>query len=194
MEQIQLSFVGPFGWFASTGVEALSQASVGGSPGIYLWTSPTSDGELVYYVGETGRSFSQRMNEHLSEQLSGRYPIYEPEAFGQGRKQLLWGGVYRPLAEPSVEGFVSQLPAMAPALVQFVRAMRFHVAPTSTSVRVRQRIEASLADHLYRQDGVVGQFQDSGIHYSPRSENEDPVRALLTWQARPLGVPDVLEA
>ncbi len=109
MEQIQLSFVGPFGWFASSSVEALSQAGVARSPGIYLWTSPTPNGEFVYYVGETARSFVRRMDEHLSEQLSGRYRIYEPEAFAQGRKQLLWRGVYGPGAEPSVEGFVSQL-------------------------------------------------------------------------------------
>jgi hypothetical protein len=134
------------------------------------------------------------MDEHLSEQLSGRYRIYEPEAFAQGRKKLLWRGVYGPGAETNVEGFVSQLSAMAPALVQFVRTMRFHVAPASASDRIRRRIEAALAGHLYRQDGVLGQFQDSDIRYTPRSKNEEPVRVQLTWQARPLGVPDMLEA
>lgn len=193
MEQMRLAFVGPFAWFTNSGVEVLSQANVARSAGIYLWTSPTADGELVFYVGETGRSFSRRMEEHLSEQLSGRYRIYDPKAFAQGRKELLWRGVYGAGAERSVEGFVSQLPTIAPALVQFVRAIRFHVAPISTSDRLRQRIEASLADHLYRQEGAVGKFQDP-IHYSPRLENEDPVRVLLTWQARPLGVPDALVA
>jgi hypothetical protein len=179
---------------ASSGVEALSQAGVAQSPGIYLWTSPTPSGELVFYVGETARTFARRMDEHLSEQHSGRYAIYEPEAFALGRRQLLWRGVYGLGAESSVEGFVSRLPALAPAVVQFVRAMRFHVAPISTSDRIRRRIEAALAGHLDAQDGVVGQFQESDVRHSPRFENEDPVEVHCTWQARPLGVPDMLEA
>jgi hypothetical protein len=192
MEQIQLSFTGPFGWFPSSALASVGQAPVAQSAGIYVWTSPTPEGEMVYYVGETARSFVRRMNEHLTEQLSGRYRIYEPDAFAQGRKQLLWRGVYGPEAELSVEGFVSLLPTLAPALVRFVRSMRFHLAPTSSSDRIRRRIEASLAAHLYSQGGAVGQFQDADIHYSPRVDREEPVAVQVTWQARPLGAPDAL--
>lgn len=65
-------------------------AAVAARPGIYLWTVATPDGDdLVYYVGETARSFADRLTEHLKEQLSGAYRIYDPEPFGAGTKQLL---------------------------------------------------------------------------------------------------------
>jgi hypothetical protein len=193
MEGIELSFTGPFGWFAGSGAP-LSAAAVSKSPGIYLWTIPTPDGELVYYVGETARSFWRRMDEHLSEQLSGRYRLYEPMAFAHGKKNELWRGVYGPGAERSVEGFVAKLPSIAAALADFVHQMRFHVAPMDTTDNLRRRTEAALAAHLYQQPGLVGSFQEAGIHYSPRLVDEEPVQVRLTWEVRPLGVPDVLEA
>lgn len=67
MEQVHLSFAGPFGWFANSNVEALSQASVAKSPRIYLWTSLTPGGELGYCVGETGCAFARRMDRHAAD-------------------------------------------------------------------------------------------------------------------------------
>ena len=90
METLDLSFSGPFAWLPGGDLEWLSEATVGKEPGIYLWTVLAPEGELVYYLGETGRSFGRRMEEHLQEQLSGRYRLYEPEEFFRGGKRLLW--------------------------------------------------------------------------------------------------------
>jgi len=194
METIELDFSGPFAWLPGEAVPSLAEAPIGKRCGIYLWTVPTEAGELVYYVGETGRPFARRMEEHLSEQLSGRYRLYEPTAFLRGEKKLLWPGVYGPGSEPSVAGFVQQLPALAPALVLIVRAIRFHVAPTTCDDRIRRRIEAALAQHLREQDGDVGAFQDEHVRYVPRRPNEKPILVRFGWQQRPLGGPDTIEA
>ena len=191
---IGLTFLGPFAWLPGASVPCLAEADVGSNAGIYIWTVPTTHGELIYYVGETARGFAHRMEEHLAEQLSGRYRIYEPNAFLRGEKQLLWRGVYGRGAKPNVSGFVDQLPSLATELVRFVRIMRFHVAPTSCTVRSRRRIEAALAHHLRQQEGMVGTFQDDDVRYTGRRASEEPITVNLTWQQKPLGVPELLEA
>lgn len=193
-QTVELAFSGPFAWFPGGDVPCLSDAPEGHQAGIYLWTAPTPSGELVYYVGETGRSFARRMQEHLSEQLSGRYRLYEPKSFLRGERNLLWRGLYGSGAEPSLLGFVERLPTLAPPLAEFVRAMRFHVAPTTCGDRLRRRIEAAIALHLYGQANPIGELQDAGIHYAPRLPEEEAVVVHLEWAQRPLGVPDALEA
>lgn len=194
MESIELKFSGPYSWLPGSSITYLAETGVGSRSGIYLWTINSTLGEIVYYIGETARSFVRRMDEHLAEQLSGRYRLYEPNAFLRGEKNLLWRGVYGPGAQPNVSGFVAQLPSLAPALVQVVRAMRFHVAPTTCSDRSRLRIEAALAYHLRKQEGLVGTFQDEDVQYKPRRLNEDPITVKLSWEQKPLGVPDQMEA
>jgi hypothetical protein len=151
------------------------EVEVGTNPGIYLWTVPSIFGDLVYYVGETARGFAPRMDEHLSMQLSGRYRIYEPKAFLRGEKKLLWRGVYGKGAEANVAGFVDKLPTLAPTLVEFVRSIRFHVAPTTCTDRMRKRIEAALADHLRQQKGLVGEFQEEDVRYVQRQAEEEAI-------------------
>jgi hypothetical protein len=194
VETIELKCSGPYAWLPGLSVPSLAEVKVGTQAGIYIWTVPSTVGELVYYVGETAWSFAQRMGEHLTEQLSGRYRIYKPGAFLQGEKQLLWRGVYGRNAEPNVFSFVANLPAWAPELVRFIRAIRFHVAPTTCSDRLRRRIEAALAQHLRVQEGLIGNFQDEDVRYGPRRKDEEAIAVSLKWQQTPLGVPEQMEA
>ncbi len=105
------------------------------------------------------------MDEHLAQQLSGMYRLYDPERFVRDEKVLLWRGVYGPGSEPSLAGFVQQLPQLAPVLTEFVKLMRFHVAPLRSDARIRKRIEAALAHHLASQSPPVGSFQEEDIRY-----------------------------
>jgi hypothetical protein len=194
VETIELKFSGPYAWLPGLSAPSLGEVELGTSPGIYLWTVPSTVGELVYYVGETSRSFARRMDEHLAEQLSGRYRIYNPEAFLRGEKDLLWRGVYGRGAQPNVSGFVDKLPTWAPSLVEFVRSIRFHVAPTTCSDRSRRRIEAALANRLQEQKGLIGEFQEEDVRYVPRRAEEEPITVNIAWQQKPLGVPEQLEA
>jgi hypothetical protein len=49
--------------------------------------------------------------------------------------------------EASLDVFVERLPAFAPALADFVRLVRFHLAPLTCHTSLRRRIEAALALH-----------------------------------------------
>jgi hypothetical protein len=65
------------------------KAAAASSPGIYLWTVDTKDGHLIYYVGETGSAFRQRVRQHWCAQMAGMYHIYDLEQFALGHKHVL---------------------------------------------------------------------------------------------------------
>jgi hypothetical protein len=191
-ERIVLAFAGPFGWLRDRDVPCIFDAEVAQQPGIYLWTVRAPDGDLVYYVGETGRSFAVRMNEHLRDQLAGAYRIFEPSGFAQGRKEIVWRGLVGRDRERSLSDFASRLSELAPVLTSFLPLVRFFVAPIEYETTMRRRIESELADHFYRQEGLVGEFQDQGIYYERSPLPIEPFHVELTWPATILGAPTAL--
>jgi hypothetical protein len=154
----------------------------------------TTAGELVYYVGETGRAFSVRMLEHLKEHLAGFYHVFDPVALVLAEKKELWPGLYNHDRARLLPELLLRFEALAPSIAQLVDVYRFHLAPTDFDERLRQRIEAALSRHLFEQPAPAGQFQDRGVRYRPRRVLEPPVRVQIT-SSRPLvGLPEVLEA
>src|SRR6266498_939179 len=85
-----VNFTGPFSWLGHEGTKSIFDASEGGNFGIYLWTVQLEEGELVYYVGKTNRSFSQRMKEHFEKHLAGFYHVYSPAEFRKGERKPMW--------------------------------------------------------------------------------------------------------
>ncbi len=73
--EIVVEFHGPFSWHGSEEAPCIFSSDMGEKSGVYLWTVKYKDGDLVYYVGETGRKFSVRMLEHFREHMSEGYPI-----------------------------------------------------------------------------------------------------------------------
>ena len=191
MTELTLQFEGPYSWMKDAPDPYVFEAPAAKKPGIYLWTVPTPSGELVFYVGETGRDFATRLTEHLRDQLAGIYRIYDPEHFARGHKKLLWGGMLGKLREPSLSDFIAKLPTVAPALAAFARMMRFQLAPLDCDAPLRQRVEAAIADHFYAQEGLVGDFQDDDISYR-RSPLADSYVVKCSWSCALKGAPDVL--
>lgn len=185
-------FAGPYSWLGTAGAPSIVDVDAGRKAGIYLWTVRLLDGELIYYVGQTGRSFSQRMLEHFREHMSGGYHLYEPAEFSHGRKVLLWPGRYGPDRQPSVASFMRQFQDLAPTMVNLAHLYRFFLASVEFDTRLRERFEAALASHLRAQPGMVGAFQDTGIAYHPRAILEEPIRVSIRCTARLLGVPESL--
>ena len=191
MHTIDLSFSGPFGWSLNGPLPTILSKGIGDQPGIYLWTAGTDDGELVWYVGETARSFRQRMREHLVEQLGGRYRILDPVGFEKGRKSYLWHGGYGESKGNWPDRFLTELPTLAKPLAEFVRVMRFMIAPLDSDTRVRRRIEAALADYLYAQPDPVGSFQEE-IYYERTRPDEEPLQVTIASATPIRGLPATL--
>ena len=77
---LTIEFYGPFSWTSTDDSTSVFKSSIAAKLGVYLWTVSTSEGELIYYVGQTGRSFSVRMREHFEQQLSGMYMQKFPDS------------------------------------------------------------------------------------------------------------------
>lgn len=192
---MHVHFDGPFQWITPDPARSVLEAPQASSQGIYLWTVQCADGYLTSYVGETGRAFRIRMQEHLRDQLAGIYSIRDPEAFCSGSKALVWRGLWGKSAEPGgLAEYVKRLPELVSALVGFIHAVRFHLAPTSCDARLRRRVEAALAASLNAQGGQVAAFLDEGVRYGPRLQHEEPVPVSCSAAVAIHGLPSQFEA
>jgi hypothetical protein len=133
-----VSFLGPFSW---TNVLLAREAS---ESGIYLWTVPTQRGNEIYYVGETGRSFSERLRQHTSAFNDARHDIYAAPELTQGRRRLLWPGFGADKDECR-----EQSKHLTSHIREMMSVMRLFLAPLGTDTDTRKRIEAAVIDSLY---------------------------------------------
>lgn len=193
-EPTVVTFNGPFGWFAE-GDASVFESAASRKPGIYLWTVVTEGhGELVYYVGETGREFRLRFAEHLKEQLSGWYRLNDPQGMRAGVRVPLWPGLYGPSRQKTVAPFLERLSTLGPSLRDFVHMVRFHLATYEGDARMRKRIEAAVAQHLYRQADPVGSYQEPDIHYDPKLPEEGAVQVIVRSGVPIRGLPELVAA
>ena len=190
---LHLNMFGPFSWSGGSDASSIYNIPESQLSGIYLWTVPTVFGELVYYIGETGRPFAQRFKEHFTESLSGMYSIYNPDEFRKGAKKLLWEGMWQKDEERRTPEFLSQYPILSKSILEIVSMFRFYLIPLSPDFRLRKRIEAAIANDLYGQGGVIGNFQDPDIRYQKRKEDEEPVFVKISYNSKILGLPKTLK-
>ena len=192
--QVTLAFDGPFSWSSTSDAMSLFDTELRRHPGIYLWTVPQEGGHLVYYVGETGRSFQVRLLEHYLEHAACMYHIYAPVEFGRGQKVLLWPGRYDSEIHKSPGECIAEYSRLHEPVSELTNLYRFMLAPLSCENRVRRRVEAAIAGTLYNAPGVVGTFQDRGIRYDPRKAEEEPIECIIISPVPILGLPSHLVA
>ena len=94
----------------------------------------------------------------------------------------LWRGMCGSDRDAGLAASVERLSTLAPAVADVVRLLRFHLAPLTCQTRLHRRIEAALARQLSGQRGLVGSFQDAGIHDVRRCAGEEPVEVRASAQ------------
>jgi len=170
MRKVEIDFLGPFGWGAVRTISSIYDSPIAAKGGVYLWTvlTPGHD-ELVHYVGETRRSFAERIAEEMKDISVGRSRVYDPDRFVHGQKIRLWGGRFARYRETRTKSDFEQIKSK---VAQFMEIQRFHLAPVSSEQagvmpedELRLRVEAGLAHHFYQQEGVVREFQDEDVQY-----------------------------
>jgi hypothetical protein len=105
--------------------------SLGLKNGVYLLTIPFDDKYLVYYVGETGASFAQRLLQHVQCYLNGFDRVFDPAEFVEGRKVLVWGGMWKTdRRDPKlIDDFLERYSELAPKILKFIEQFRVFLAP-----------------------------------------------------------------
>lgn len=144
-DDMTIAFAGPFSWPGTTDVRCIYDVDEGCTAGIYLWTVPRPDGHLIYYVGETGRSFSTRLHQHHEELAAARYHVYSAAEFSRGEKRLLWPGRYDPTNRKSDEECQANCMRLSEQIQEMMLVLRFFLAPLSCDIRIRRRVEAAIA-------------------------------------------------
>lgn len=90
----KITFEGPFG-LCGDHSKLLFNEDISHSAGIYLWTFKFKERYLIDYIGETGKSFYQRMKDHMIQQMGGNYRICDPKALMNGKEKIIWNGLWR---------------------------------------------------------------------------------------------------
>ena len=193
-EKVTLHFIGPFSWPGTPDAPSVFNIQARQERGIYLWTVPQRDGYLIYYVGETGRSFQLRLLEHYKEHAACMYHVYSPAEFARGEKICLWPGHYDPGDRKSAVECIAQYSKLCAPIRELTQLYRFFLAPLSCEERIRRRIEAAIAGVLYAAPGTPGAFQNGGIRYHPRREAEEPIGCINTCPVPLIALPERLSA
>jgi hypothetical protein len=158
---VEVEFLRPYRFIGSRDESVLS-APIGKKKGVYLWTIPFRKKYLAYYVGETGVSFAVRSLQHVQSYLNGLYRLYDPEEFRNGKKVLVWDGMWKPgRKDPgTMNEFLQGYSKFAPMILDFIQGFRLFLAPFEGERRIRLRIEAAITASLNKQPGIAGEFQD----------------------------------
>ena len=154
---------------------------LGEKKGVYLLAIPFEGKHLVYYVGETGVSFAQRLLQHIQNYLSGFYRIFDPDNFLKGKKDLIWGGMWKTdRKDPKfILEFLNKHSELAPKILRFIEQFRVFLAPIEVDRRIRERIESGISESLNEANGVVRSFQDADVRYRPRRQNEQKIKVTM---------------
>ena len=191
MESKELAVIGPLKWLDEPSIFSAETAQ---QPGIYLWSIETGQGEWLYYIGETARTFADRMKEHLREYLGGMYTFFAPDEFLQGEKRILWKGMAARGEETRALDYLRRHAELAPALEQIISAIHFWLAPLTLDKRMSNRIEGALASHFASLPGLVGGYQDPEVRYYLRDSSEEPIEVSFLNPPPIVGFPLKLSA
>lgn len=110
---------------------------------------------------------------------NGCYRIYDPVLFSQGKKELIWEGMWKEGTKNRSGMFVSRLAELAPKIQQFLELFYIFTVSIEAEKRIVQRIEAAIANHLLKQEGVIGAFQDKDIKYLPKTDTEETMTIIF---------------
>jgi len=191
MEEIETVIEGPFGWI---GADSVFISRIAARKGVYLFTAQTPKGHLVYYVGETGATFIERLAQHLQSYVIGQYHIYEAQSFSGGVKNLVFEGWMnkKPRRQARAE-YLNAIEEYGPKMLEFIGCMKILLLPAEQETRTIERMEAGISLHLKRKPVPVGTFQDEGILYRPRKKSEEPLALRIGRFENILGLNECVE-
>jgi hypothetical protein len=178
----EISFTGPFSW---ANVLLAREAS---ASGIYLWTVATQRGNEIYYVGETGVSFRDRLQQHASDFFDAKHGIYAAAELTQGKRRLVWPGYWGIDKKTAVE-CRDQSKHLTSYIQEMMSVMRLFLAPLGTDTDTRRRIEAAIIDSLY---DTPGSFMMKRVWHRKKRNTDVPFRYSITSPVPLVDMPGLL--
>ncbi len=172
---LEVQLYGPFKWI-EVAEDNVFTNSISSNRGIYLFTAPFKSKFMLYYVGETGKSFIERLAQHFQAYLIGQYHIYDAKDFINGTKTLLYEGWFniKPREKARIE-YLERVQILGRKMLEFIECMRLFLIPLDKEKRILERVEAAIHKNTKQKPSPIGTFQDEGIVYRHRRKDEDPL-------------------
>ncbi len=166
------------------------------NPSLYIWTIPVSDGHLINYIGETGKSIRKRSMEHLQCQYNGQYNAYDPAELKKGTRVCLWEGYHWRKKERSekITQFYKNFEKNSKAIINYIRECKIFMASLNADARLRKRIESAIIKGIIANNDFAGSLQNPPQRTTERNNDEKPVILNITSDKRILGLKQTLEA
>ena len=98
------------------------------------------------------------------------------------------GGMWKKNRKHKMGEFLNRYSELSPIIYEYLRLFRIFVGPIDVKKRIRRRIEAAIANSLYIQSGIVGEFQNNDITFHPRRSDEEPFDVELKGVENILGL------
>lgn len=188
---IRLDFVGPFSW-PGTPNQVNFNLPIAEQCGIYIWGVISPNGLLVYYVGETGKSFKARHRVHFREYLNGYWVVFDPNAFLNGKREIIWGGL-KQSKKCSPEEWHHRKEELTPKIKSYLSTLSIFLAPINLETLVRQRIESAIAAHLKSQEYPIGKFIDADMRHLGKPNLSELSYIDIHFPISVLGLPTRLD-
>jgi len=188
---VKLKLFGPYKLFGEG--ETLFDSDISQKSGIYFWTVKYSDGYLIDYIGETGKTFQERIKEHMIETMGGNYRICDPNKLLQGEEKIVWDGLWRKGTRDKIGEFIQNYEIMAPIIKRYIKVHDIFLAPLNLDRRKRRLIEGNIARIIKEQKPPICNLLPSDIRYNyNRKESEEGFTVELECKENILGLPNHL--
>lgn len=151
--------------------------------GLYLLTVESAGGYLINYVGQTGRSFSQRpikasiqwsYGKRFKDKMERSREMVDPDEFARGHRVVT--------ETPTREQFDADYPRFERLLDQLYASFRIFLAPTDVDSPTRRLIEAGIIREL-RQSGDP-KVRDFLYNLSPSQPSRTPFKVTMRSETR----------
>ncbi|MEA3294841.1 MAG: hypothetical protein U9P81_07700 [Euryarchaeota archaeon] len=186
---VNLKLSGPYKLFGKH-TQLFFDADVSQKNGIYLWTIKYGNGYLIDYIGETGKTFSKRIKEHLIEMLGGNYLICDSDMLLQGKERIVWNGLWRKGTIDNIGEFIRDYENYAPIIKRYIEIHDIFLAPLTVDRRKRQLIEGNVTKIIKEQNPPVSNLLPSDIRYVyNRKENEEEFNVNIESNENVFGLP-----
>jgi hypothetical protein len=180
---------GPFSASDEPEERCLFSDEIASKNGVYLWTLRVAQHERPWYVGQTRRTFAERLGEHIRGMLAGQYRPYDAEALARG--EYAWAkSSCDKLWPQALSSFLRNYESLAPEIIAVIRMSRFRLIPLTGDAHLYNRVEGALGRHFRSHDDAgLREFFTPGIKLPPPFPGDQPLRLLITSDVPVVGLP-----
>ena len=135
-----------------------------------------------------------RLAEHIRAMLAGEYRPYDAAALFNGEHRRA-SGAAEGLWPATLPAFIENYEQVAPQVINYIRELRFHLAPLQGDGHLHDRIEGAVGRYLAsHSDGAIRNFFFPGMRVPLAIPGDTPLRLQLGSEAAIEGLPATVSA